>query len=1238
MRSYVALAVFGGLLLSSACAQDIPDIDRTQPRAVRKSIFRMNNEDGSLRRWYFLSTVTDVPFGSAATFVGEQTEAELIHWDITEKFLYAYRAYEHVKGSEQGQQRENTGGYRGAAVAAYPIESHFDINRAFNPATGEQSNVIVENTSDRPWYQREYMRIDFSKNHITDFRFVTSLVQQQAVGYYIPETETDNKDRAQITEGYIDIVNKVYIQPEIDPDIYYEYGVPFPVCWLYTGITNDCLGQTIKIRSSFMLAEKRPYKPQSYDNHQMDKFGYFRVTRYAYDRDYGITEQGVENYINRWDIWKDSGTCVDLKQEKTHTKCQIRQIAMHVNDQYPENLKAAGARVLGQWNDVFRELVEQLSGRDQGAIFIFCPNNPVREGDPEICGKPGTAPQIGDIRYTFLYWVNEPHRASPFGYGPAAVDPLTGEIISSSSFVYGAEIDTYATYATDLVRILTGDLKADDVIEAKHISTYFKNLNKIKASSSKTWSGPIGKRFGRNPRLEKKKVVYQKRVRKGMAQRDWVAANLRRFQHVSGVEDILRGEFFRAFGLHHISPSGQITEEIRKRYGFHKIANRNFYLYSKHRRQRLAKHNIMMPDFFDDAIVASALRLQKEYTDSTGKTDYTAIRKRLREEIFVATAIHEIGHNLGLRHNFAASADALNYFDQYWKLRAQTIPTGATAPLPEYRYDSNSKPLLDKAVQQGMREYQSSSIMDYHASFACELHGIGKYDKAAIMYGYGHLVQVFRPGTTAIKPSEAPAKLAFGEWHYTQLPGLISGADKPFADQLVPVLDSGRKWISEEQLKRQTDLIEVPYRFCTDEYHAGTADCYVFDKGADYYERVRHFSEKYWNYYIFDAFKRGRVLFGDDIYSYLGHVYDRYFAPIADQYKHFLNDWWFVEYGSSCGGEDWYNEPQCGESGMVAAVAALNFFARVIQIPDTGCYRRPLRPSSPQQPYKLVSNTECQPGQRGGYNYINIPLGIGRRMITQFDYQKYGHEFAWKPVSIGTWWDKYLAVLALGDPYTSFYGIDTEANLAGYLINFNTLFARYVNNIVGSFIIEQPQFYGPVLHNDQIAFRDPIQLSGNSDLFNANPRYTGVPVDPNEQYSAQYMAGVIGAIYFSFDLNDQFFNESMKISVRGLSDSPDVPQDIRSDAAKYIEIVDPGSYRIYYAVKVDNISGPFEDEPPFFAVGYEYLKRIKDKYFLDDGRTLKPNVERWEVEGEFQFINIMIGWVREGEYNKNPEP
>ena len=147
---------------SIGCAQTITDIDRTRDNKTPKSLFE--------GQWYMLSTVVDTPAQTSHTFIGLQGTHEMIEWDIQESMLIGYRVHEHVEGSEAIGAREGTT-YRGAAVVAYPIQRHFDIKRSYSSRTGEQSNVLSENGSDRPWNEREYIRVDWSRNMIADATF-----------------------------------------------------------------------------------------------------------------------------------------------------------------------------------------------------------------------------------------------------------------------------------------------------------------------------------------------------------------------------------------------------------------------------------------------------------------------------------------------------------------------------------------------------------------------------------------------------------------------------------------------------------------------------------------------------------------------------------------------------------------------------------------------------------------------------------------------------------------------------------------------------------------------------------------------------------------------------------------------------------------------------------------------------------------------------------------------------------
>ena len=197
----VACAV---LLFGAGCAEELGDIDRTQANYLAK-----RDLAGA---WYYLQTVVGVPPTSAFTFMGETSVTEKIRWRIQEKYLVGYRAYPKVPGAERpstlpadfyGEE------YTENPIVAYRIESHFDRMREYNATTGEETNVLVENDTDRPWFEREYVRVDWSENLVTNFDFITvdylDLEEGSALvknlEYFVPE-EQGGED-AQIGRAHV---------------------------------------------------------------------------------------------------------------------------------------------------------------------------------------------------------------------------------------------------------------------------------------------------------------------------------------------------------------------------------------------------------------------------------------------------------------------------------------------------------------------------------------------------------------------------------------------------------------------------------------------------------------------------------------------------------------------------------------------------------------------------------------------------------------------------------------------------------------------------------------------------------------------------------------------------------------------------------------------------------------------------------------------------------------------------
>src|SRR5205085_1602019 len=63
------------------------------------------------------------------------------------------------------------GTYLGAPVAAFKIVKQFDIIRDYNVSTGEEYDKIIE-SEERKWWERRFIRVDWSVNEVTNFDFL----------------------------------------------------------------------------------------------------------------------------------------------------------------------------------------------------------------------------------------------------------------------------------------------------------------------------------------------------------------------------------------------------------------------------------------------------------------------------------------------------------------------------------------------------------------------------------------------------------------------------------------------------------------------------------------------------------------------------------------------------------------------------------------------------------------------------------------------------------------------------------------------------------------------------------------------------------------------------------------------------------------------------------------------------------------------------------------------------------
>ena len=208
---FATLCLLASSLVVSGCAQEVGDIDRTQAKKIPKEHFA--------GAWYYVRTVSDIPRNSGWTFKGEtnfDNDGKVI-FDVQEKYLVAYPIQEYVEGMESehhrmdlrkywkaGERDEFISLYVGQPLAMWPIESHFDVKRSYNAATGEQNNVIEENTTDRPWWQRDFIRVDWTREQLKHGFFISGTGLDTALSY-VHEAEQDllNPDAPEFEDGYM---------------------------------------------------------------------------------------------------------------------------------------------------------------------------------------------------------------------------------------------------------------------------------------------------------------------------------------------------------------------------------------------------------------------------------------------------------------------------------------------------------------------------------------------------------------------------------------------------------------------------------------------------------------------------------------------------------------------------------------------------------------------------------------------------------------------------------------------------------------------------------------------------------------------------------------------------------------------------------------------------------------------------------------------------------------------------
>ena len=1145
MRRLAPLLLAPLALILTACPEARPPVDQTQANAIAKTAF-----DGE---WYFQRTVTDTPYETEFTFVGDQGELERIEWRIEENLLLAVRSYVRYDGTEAHD--DGDGNSEGQPIAAWPITEHFDIRRDFNSVTGEEYNVIIEDSSNRQWFERDYIRVDWTSQSITNWNFYApNAVTLEAMN--IAVTDPNDPNAPVIEDGYIEITSSFLAAPAVETD---EYWGDIPLCW-YFFVFDDCTAAEVQVRNSFMRVEDRDYEAAEWTGTEMELFGYFDVSRFSYDENYGPTNEGRMRLQSRYNIWTnthDDRSCVadedcqDLDEDgemlsdagwqcdSLDGRCArpfrdrgVRRIPYYGSPGLDPRLAAISAEVVAQWNEPMRDTINALrvheclddgfgeddceAERDSTVeVFGWCPNNPVIAGDPAYCGDVGFAPRLGDIRHNFLWSVENPGRGNPFGFGPAQLDPLTGEIISSAAITYTAEVTSYAAWARDVIQLLNGELDEQDFIDGENVGDWVARseaaLTDPKVYTQDEVEGLTAKVQLRHkaslpdlapPSRDKASMIEARRqAREVLATHPAVDGSLAmgqaRLDALTGtpIESLLVNDETMLAGA--TLPGSELTEETLDRVSpLRRVRDQRLRAAWRARMERNASgpRCAYWREFVDPSV--------EGFSADYAGVDPEEIQWDLIEGLFRGTMAHEMGHTLGLRHNLEGSHDAINYHPEYWNLRALD---GTLEP----RYLDPETP---DEIAAGIRQYQYSSVMDYLSRFNSDYLGAQHYDKAAIKYGYGRVMEVFRDDWVqdtgwilndhyVAHTYGYPMPLNYDEdgkligLHYTEFYDLVfdfeDRADVPQhklfdGNSIAEYYDSPHTYLTDEN-----GYPVVPYEFCSDEYAGSGLTCLYFDEGADLYEIPVDLAQRYERYYIMNNFGRDRLWFSPDGYMY--RVWDSYFDPMVS-----LNQWWILwtqDFYATEPAEsdvDGFLQAENGFGPFTMGVReTFNVFARTIARPEPGGY------------YEGV-DTDGNPSWEPLWWSEDFDVGIdeGRYIATDWNYDQ---GYFWDEVvhHVGYFTDKTLAMEALFDPTTYFLGQDTAADLRRYRVNYGLNFFDPLMELVGDVMVGDKAGFAPYNVDGNVVFPDYAD-------YPVTPPAGALPINPNADFTIQFHTMVMG--------------------------------------------------------------------------------------------------------------------------------
>jgi hypothetical protein len=542
--------------------------------------------------------------------------------------------------------------------------------------------------------------------------------------------------------------------------------------------------------------------------------------------------------------------------------------------------------------------------------------------------------------------------------------------------------------------------------------------------------------------------------------------------------------------------------------------------------QRLATGApIMQSDPLDKPV---AFGRDWNFKKSGGGLDYDLMRTYARQFIHHGVLAHELGHSLGQRHNFTASADAINYNDQYWVVRMKGHAAGLR---PRYEYLADTKNdgnyYSKDEIAGRIDEWSYSSVMDYKGLNE-DAHGIGRYDYAFVKNGYVNMVEAFKNVTDNTKAltyaynvagNGMSTPLDLGEWpakihgmHYTQIPDIFGtnsdGTPALRADNRYDVFlkettaSDVSGWGTPSFSNATNDgHVLVPYRFDSDERAGLVWQDQRYDAGPDPFESRHYVTSHLIDYYFMNSYARLRSGFSTE--KYVTRMWSRYLDQLRQttQINAFDLIEWQDFFSSTPNFNAYMTDPKelGGHVNLQAMSLSVDTMVAILSMPEVGGHVN----------QKQFDNTNLiVPDTQGtGQSPFNIAINDGRAFESNW---RNDAGFWWYDMldRAGAYYDKVMMLQALTDPDLLLLARDTPSDIRLFELNFYTMFPDQMVRLFGSLLSEDVGDFAPIVsqaNGQQVISRAHVAT------MNSAPRTidaTHQLLDPQDHFTIQLWAAV----------------------------------------------------------------------------------------------------------------------------------